>query len=78
MELINTPSVANVMIKTGDSKGTLSSAVSELGVYGWSLFDGSSCWESNVGGWLLRTKAKESDEGGVAVGISVLDSPLLM
>jgi glutathione synthetase len=78
MELINTPSAANVMIKTGDSKGTLSATVSELGIYGWSLFDGSSCGESNVGGWLLRTKGKESDEGGVAVGISVLDSPLLM
>lgn len=79
MELIDTPSMSNVMIKGGDSAGMLSSTVSELGIYGWSLFGGVSCKvESDVGGWLLRTKAKESDEGGVAVGISVLDSPLLL
>lgn len=79
MELINTPSMSNVMIKAGDGEGTLSRTVSELGVYGWSLFDGAAgrTVESNVGGWLLRTKGKESEEGGVAVGISVLDSPLL-
>jgi glutathione synthetase len=79
MELINTPSMSNVMIKTGDSVGTLSSTVSELGIYGWSLFSSASSGvESNAGGWLLRTKAKENNEGGVAVGISVLDSPILL
>ncbi|PWN39281.1 glutathione synthase [Ceraceosorus guamensis] len=29
-------------------------------------------------GHLIRTKARESDEGGVAVGFSVIDSPLLI
>jgi len=30
------------------------------------------------GGHLLRTKAASSDEGGVAAGYAVLDSPLLV
>jgi glutathione synthase len=32
---------------------------------------------NEVGGHLLRTKAATSDEGGVAAGYAVLDSPLL-
>lgn len=31
-----------------------------------------------MAGHLLRTKGRESDEGGVAVGFSVIDSPLLV
>ena len=34
--------------------------------------------ESGAIGWLVRTKGKESDEGGVAVGYSVLDSLVLV
>ena len=30
------------------------------------------------GGFLLRTKSSESNEGGVAVGYSVIDTPLLV
>jgi len=79
MELINTPPMSNILIKTGDTIGRLSSTVSELGVYGWSLFDSvSNGVESNVSGWLLRTKGRESNEGGVAAGFAVLDSPLLL
>jgi glutathione synthase len=29
-------------------------------------------------GWLVRTKGKDSNEGGVATGFSVLDSVLLV
>ena len=31
-----------------------------------------------TGGYLLRTKSSESHEGGVAVGYSVIDTPLLV
>lgn len=78
MELINVPEMKNLMVKAGAGNAILSSTVSELGVFGWSLFsDRKEIIDSGAGGWLLRTKGKESDEGGVAVGISVLDSPLL-
>ncbi len=59
--------------------------VSELGVYGAILFSNAAKSEGGVevkhhesGGYLLRTKGRESDEGGVAVGFSVIDSPLLI
>lgn len=78
MELINVPEMKNLMVKAGSGSAIVSSTVSELGVFGWSLFsDHHEIVDSGAGGWLLRTKGKESDEGGVAVGISVLDSPLL-
>lgn len=52
--------------------------VSELGIFGWSLFgEGKVVREEEVG-WLVRTKGKDSNEGGVATGFSVLDSVLLV
>ncbi|EIN12167.1 glutathione synthase [Punctularia strigosozonata HHB-11173 SS5] len=59
--------------------------VSELGVFGWALFGAGVGEEEEAGGvkeatagWLLRTKGRESDEGGVAAGFSVLDSVVLV
>lgn len=53
--------------------------VSELGVFGWALFQGrNGKVEQGEGGYLVRTKGRESDEGGVAVGFSVLDSMVLV
>ncbi|KAJ2919226.1 hypothetical protein MD484_g1256, partial [Candolleomyces efflorescens] len=52
--------------------------VSELGIFGWALFgEGKIAGEEEVG-WLVRTKGKDSNEGGVATGFSVLDSVLLV
>ena len=51
--------------------------LSELGVYGGYLRVGDAVVMNEVGGHLLRTKAATSDEGGVAAGYAVLDSPLL-
>jgi glutathione synthase len=34
--------------------------------------------EEKTVGWLLRTKGRDSDEGGVAAGFSVLDSVVLV
>ncbi|CAO1624172.1 unnamed protein product [Parajaminaea phylloscopi] len=70
-----------------------SDVVSELGIYGVALFSGADAGgeahfysrpvkspEAQVDGaaYLLRTKGRESDEGGVAVGFSVLDSVILV
>ncbi|KAL6736757.1 hypothetical protein Aduo_007071 [Ancylostoma duodenale] len=54
----------------------LSNVVSELGVYGYALGD-RGMPEVRQGGHLLRTKGEKVDEGGVAVGFAVIDSPFL-
>ncbi|ORX35272.1 putative glutathione synthase [Kockovaella imperatae] len=88
MELITPPQgVSNWLLKGGESKARKADVVSELGVYGVMLFvddQGREVNESGVeavnkaAGTLLRTKGRESDEGGVAIGISSIDSPLLI
>lgn len=51
--------------------------VSELGIYGLFLSDGSTELLNESYGHLLRTKKVSSNEGGIAQGSSVLDSPIL-
>ncbi|KAL5482338.1 GSH2 [Sanghuangporus weigelae] len=65
---------------SGESSAARKDVVSELGVFGWALFGGPRkvVVRQGDGGWLVRTKGRESDEGGVAVGFSVLDSVLLV
>jgi glutathione synthetase len=50
----------------------------ELGVYGFYLGDGKQVQLNNVSGYLLRTKQADSAEGGLAIGISSLDSIILV
>ena len=52
--------------------------LSELGVYGTFVKVGDSVTVNECVGHLLRTKTATSDEGGVAAGFSVLDSPYLV
>ncbi len=53
--------------------------ISELGIFGTILWkDSGEILHNKQGGWLLRTKSKDSDEGGVAAGFSSLDSLLLI
>lgn len=89
MQLIVTPdSVGNYLIRAGSASDSSESqtpvktdVISELGIFGWSLF-GRNGHDSEVKedtvGWLVRTKGKDSNEGGVATGFSVLDSLLLV
>ena len=55
-------------------------AVSELGVYGVFLGDGGERAPllNRAVGHLLRSKVDGTDEGGVAAGFAVLDSPMLV
>ncbi|KAG8902836.1 hypothetical protein FRB99_004032 [Tulasnella sp. 403] len=79
MELIHPPpGMKNLLAKAGEGHATEKDVVSELGVYGWALFGTGSSLQEQEAGWLLRTKGRESDEGGVAVGYSVLDSVVLV
>ena len=53
-------------------------SLSELGIYGAFLRAGPTVLLNRAAGHLLRTKAASSDEGGVAAGFAVLDSPALL
>ena len=53
-------------------------AVSELGIFGVHLRRGGKVLLNERAGHLLRTKPADADEGGVASGFAVLDSPMLV
>ncbi|KAF8333565.1 glutathione synthase [Cantharellus anzutake] len=82
MQLICPPNnIFNYMVKTGKPQNVCTNVVTELGIFGWSLFGQHGGGENIIeeaAGWLARTKGKESDEGGIAVGFSVLDSIVLV
>ncbi|KAI0362179.1 glutathione synthase [Trametes cingulata] len=82
MELIRTPEgLGNYLVRAGGGTAgaVKTEVVSELGIFGWALFGGpEGAIEEKEVGWLLRTKEKESNEGGIAAGFSVLDSVVLV
>jgi glutathione synthase len=81
MELIlPPPGAGNYLVRAGGAHEGIIKAdvISELGVFGWSLFGSEEKDAEETVGWLLRTKSKDSDEGGVAAGFSVLDSVVLV
>jgi hypothetical protein len=69
------PQHPSVMVRRGVV--TAGPAVNELGVYGVFLSDGVHTALNEPAGHLLRTKVEGTDEGGVAAGFAVLDSPYL-
>jgi glutathione synthase len=78
MELINpAPDAQNVALRS-DGEVLRGDVISELGVYGTILWDDTGkILHNQEGGYLLRTKGKDVNEGGVAAGFSSLDSVLL-
>nr|GAT54841.1 predicted protein [Mycena chlorophos] len=80
MELIEPPAgIGGYLVRSGAESAVRTEVVSELGIFGWALFGGEDGMvEEKEVGWLVRTKGKESNEGGVATGFSVLDSVLLV
>lgn len=76
MDLIEPPPLRNTLLKQGHAvEGDI---VSELGIFGVVLGDQNGIQVNRTAGHLLRTKGKEHEEGGVAVGFAVVDSPLLI
>ncbi|KAH9968289.1 glutathione synthase [Russula compacta] len=70
MELIRPPrGVGAYLVRSGAGR-VRAHVMSELGVFGEV--------REEQAGWLVRTKADNVDEGGVAAGFSVLDSVLLV
>jgi glutathione synthase len=82
MKLISTPpGLGNYLVRAGGGSDSAvkTEVISELGIFGWALFGGSDGKvEEKEVGWLVRTKGKDSNEGGVAAGFSVLDSLVLI
>ena len=61
-------------------RGQLSkvNAVSELGLFGALVVNGDQVVVNEYSGYLVRTKSKDSNEGGVAAGYAVIDSAALV
>jgi glutathione synthetase len=76
MDLIRTPEACGALVRRGEV--TEGKVVCELGVYGVFVSQGGKEVMNEACGWLLRTKSEGVDEGGVASGFSVLDSPHLV
>ncbi|KAL1995193.1 hypothetical protein VTN49DRAFT_1380 [Thermomyces lanuginosus] len=78
MELIKPPTDAKNIVLRSDGSVASGEVVSELGIYGAILWSSDGeVLHNEEGGWLLRTKGTETNEGGVAAGFSSLDSVLL-
>lgn len=75
MQRIKPASNKSVMIRAG--KYRVEDTLSELGVYGVFLKVQGDIVVNECVGHLVRTKSSTSDEGGVAAGFAVLDSPYL-
>jgi len=56
----------------------LRDSVGELGMFGTFVADGSTILCNEVVGHLLRSKGKQTNQGGVFVGNAVVDVPLLV
>ena len=87
MRLIHPPpALGNYLVRSGSGEEGAGrrDVISELGIFGWALWSvdgagtGAQVKEEREVGWLVRTKGKESNEGGVAAGFSVLDSVMLV
>ncbi|KAI7842580.1 hypothetical protein COHA_003684 [Chlorella ohadii] len=76
MQRIQPPPQRAIMVRRGQAAEA--DTLSELGVYSTYVRRGSQVMLSAEAGHLVRTKAATSDEGGVAAGFAVLDSPLLV
>ncbi|MCJ1248167.1 hypothetical protein MMC30_005384 [Trapelia coarctata] len=86
MELIEPPALKNAIVREGVVKR--GEVIGELGVYGACLWrggkggredgNGGEILHSAEAGYLLRTKGRESEEGGVAAGFGAVDSVYLV
>ena len=77
MQRIFPPAQNSILLAKG-GQIKLSKALSELGIYGAYLGDGTTEHFNEKAGHLLRTKVDGVDEGGVASGFAVLDSPYVV
>ncbi|CAC5392006.1 GSS [Mytilus coruscus] len=67
----------NYLIKKGEEL-LLRNVVNEIGIYGVLIGSETDILKNEEIGHLVRTKSEDSNEGGVVVGFSVIDSPYLI
>eukprot|EP00192_Tetraselmis_astigmatica_P003967 CAMPEP_0117674322 /NCGR_PEP_ID=MMETSP0804-20121206/14973_1 /TAXON_ID=1074897 /ORGANISM="Tetraselmis astigmatica, Strain CCMP880" /LENGTH=468 /DNA_ID=CAMNT_0005483177 /DNA_START=366 /DNA_END=1772 /DNA_ORIENTATION=- len=75
MQRILPPINRSVLVRMG--KWEEDNSLQELGIYGTFLRVGDKVLLNESAGHLVRTKMESSNEGGVAAGFAVLDSPYL-
>jgi len=75
MHKIRPPAQRSVLVRNGE--WAEADTLSELGIYGTFLRRGKEVLLNEEVGHLVRTKRSDSNEGGVAAGFAVLDSPYL-
>ncbi|CAL5223694.1 g6247 [Coccomyxa viridis] len=75
MQRIRPPINRSMLLRNGEILEV--DTLSELGIYGTFVRQGDRVILNEEAGHLIRTKAATSDEGGVAAGFAVLDSPYL-
>ena len=83
MELIKPPPLRNSILRNGEVQS--GEVIGELGIYGACLWqsadekgENSKILMNEEAGYLLRTKGRESEEGGVAAGFGSVDSVCLI
>eukprot|EP00058_Branchiostoma_floridae_P002025 XP_002587513.1 hypothetical protein BRAFLDRAFT_115857 [Branchiostoma floridae] len=77
MDRIRPAVVSNYAVRPG-REPALTEAVSELGIFGVFIGKGDEVILNQEGGHLLRTKPSSTEDGGVAAGNALLDSPYLI
>eukprot|EP00798_Chlamydomonas_sp_ICE-L_P018243 gene18243-24694_t len=76
MQKILPPPQRSVLVRNGG--WTEAETLSELGIFGTFIKLGEKVLLSEEAGHLVRTKSSNANEGGVAAGFAVLDSPTLV
>lgn len=77
MEMIHPFIQTNTIIRNNESYHT--NVINELGIYGVILWDkNGGIYHNKESGYLLRTKDKDKNEGGVMIGCSSIDSCVLV
>lgn len=74
MEKIEPEPFENCLLRPG-SPAQVVQCISELGIFGVYVRQGTTLVMNKHVGHLLRTKATEHADGGVAAGVAVLDNP---
>ncbi|KAJ8408044.1 hypothetical protein AAFF_G00262720 [Aldrovandia affinis] len=77
MDKVQPQPVYNYLLRRGCPL-KLSTCLSELGIFGVYVRQGTDMLLNECAGHLLRTKSAEHSDGGVAAGVAVLDNPLLV
>ncbi|KAL2912197.1 Glutathione synthetase [Polyrhizophydium stewartii] len=76
MDLIVAPPFSAAVVRNGQVSEC--DVVSELGIFGVWLSSHDGVHMNTAAGHLLRTKSASVNEGGLATGVAVIDTPLLV